>query len=64
MAVRPNVLVKGQDWAVKGVIGREFVESYGGRVELAPMVEGKSSTLTIEKLNKPGQSDPTGTEKP
>lgn len=58
MAVRPNVLVKGQDWAVKGVIGREFVESYGGRVELAPLVEGKSSTLTIEKLN-----DSTGMDK-
>jgi D-beta-D-heptose 7-phosphate kinase/D-beta-D-heptose 1-phosphate adenosyltransferase len=48
--VRPDVLVKGQDWAEKGVIGREFVESYGGRVELAKLVEGKSSTATIEKL--------------
>jgi len=51
MAVRPDVLVKGADWAQKGVIGREFVESYGGRVELAQLVEGKSSTLTIEKMN-------------
>ncbi len=51
MTVRPDVLVKGADWAQKGVIGREFVESYGGRVELAQMVEGKSSTLTIEKMN-------------
>jgi D-beta-D-heptose 7-phosphate kinase/D-beta-D-heptose 1-phosphate adenosyltransferase len=49
--VRPDVLVKGADWAQKGVIGREFVESYGGRVELAPLVDGKSSTSTIEKLN-------------
>lgn len=49
--VHPDVLVKGADWADKGVIGREFVESYGGRVELAPLVEGKSSTLTIKKLN-------------
>jgi D-beta-D-heptose 7-phosphate kinase/D-beta-D-heptose 1-phosphate adenosyltransferase len=48
--VRPDVLVKGQDWAEKGVIGREFVESYGGRVELAKLVDGKSSTATIEKL--------------
>lgn len=48
--VRPDVLVKGQDWAEKGVIGREFVESYGGRVELAALVEGKSSTSTIEKM--------------
>ena len=48
--VKPDVLVKGQDWAQKGVVGREFVESYGGRVVLAPLVEGKSSTDTIEKI--------------
>jgi D-beta-D-heptose 7-phosphate kinase/D-beta-D-heptose 1-phosphate adenosyltransferase len=48
--VKPDVLVKGRDWAEKGVIGREFVESYGGRVVLAPLVEGKSSTVTIEKI--------------
>jgi D-beta-D-heptose 7-phosphate kinase/D-beta-D-heptose 1-phosphate adenosyltransferase len=48
--VKPDVLVKGQDWADKGVIGREFVESIGGKVVLAPLVEGKSSTSTIEKM--------------
>jgi len=48
--VRPDILVKGQDWAQKGVVGREFVESYGGKVVLAPLVEGKSSTATIEKI--------------
>ena len=48
--MRLDVLVKGQDWAQKGVIGREFVESYGGKVVLAPLVEGKSSTSTIEKI--------------
>ena len=49
--VNPNILVKGQDWAEKGVIGREFVESNGGKVILSPLVEGKSSTDTIEKMN-------------
>ena len=48
--VKPDVLVKGQDWAQKGVVGREFVESYGGKVVLAPLVEGKSSTETIKKM--------------
>ncbi len=48
--VKPDVLVKGRDWAEKGVIGQEFVESYGGRLVLAPLVEGKSSTSTIEKI--------------
>ncbi len=46
--VKPNILIKGQDWENKGVIGREFVESLGGKVILAPLVEGKSSTATIE----------------
>jgi D-beta-D-heptose 7-phosphate kinase / D-beta-D-heptose 1-phosphate adenosyltransferase len=49
--VRPDVLVKGEDWAQKGVVGREFVESYGGKVALAPLVAGRSSTATIEKIN-------------
>ncbi|MHC4424711.1 MAG: D-glycero-beta-D-manno-heptose 1-phosphate adenylyltransferase [Planctomycetota bacterium] len=48
--VKPDVLVKGRDWAEKGVVGREFVESYGGKVALSPLVEGKSSTATIEKM--------------
>jgi len=48
--VKPDVLVKGQDWTEKGVVGREFVESYGGKVVLSPLVEGKSSTATIEKM--------------
>jgi D-beta-D-heptose 7-phosphate kinase/D-beta-D-heptose 1-phosphate adenosyltransferase len=48
--VKPDVLVKGQDWAQKGVVGSDFVESYGGRVVLAPLVEGKSSTTIIERI--------------
>jgi D-beta-D-heptose 7-phosphate kinase/D-beta-D-heptose 1-phosphate adenosyltransferase len=48
--IKPDILVKGQDWAEKGVVGREFVESYGGKVLLAPLIEGKSSTRTIEKM--------------
>jgi D-beta-D-heptose 7-phosphate kinase/D-beta-D-heptose 1-phosphate adenosyltransferase len=48
--VKPDILVKGQDWAEKGVVGREFVESYDGKVILAPLVKGKSSTATIEKM--------------
>lgn len=48
--VKPDVLVKGEDWAEKGVVGREFVESRGGKVVLARLVEGRSSTATIEKM--------------
>jgi D-beta-D-heptose 7-phosphate kinase/D-beta-D-heptose 1-phosphate adenosyltransferase len=49
--VKPDVIVKGGDWGNKeGVVGWEFVESYGGKVMLAPLVQGKSSTATIEKM--------------
>jgi len=48
--VKPDILVKGQDWADKSVVGREFIESCGGKVVLAPLVEGKSSSATIEKI--------------
>jgi D-beta-D-heptose 7-phosphate kinase/D-beta-D-heptose 1-phosphate adenosyltransferase len=48
--LKPDVLVKGQDWEHKGVIGTDFVESYGGRVVLAPIIKGKSSTSVIEKM--------------
>lgn len=51
-AVGPDVLVKGEDWAEKGVVGREFVEANGGVVKLAPLVEGKSSTDTIKKMSE------------
>jgi len=48
--VKPDVLVKGQDWQDKGVVGSEFVESYGGKIVFAPLIEGKSSTETVEKM--------------
>jgi len=48
--IRPDVLVKGVDWKDKGVVGRELVESYDGKVVLAPLVEGKSSTAVIDKM--------------
>jgi len=50
--VRPDVLIKGQDWAGKGVVGQEFVESIGGRVVLLPLVEGLSTTVLIDRLRR------------
>jgi D-beta-D-heptose 7-phosphate kinase/D-beta-D-heptose 1-phosphate adenosyltransferase len=49
-AARPDVLVKGSDYQLDGVVGRELVESWGGEVRLAQFVEGHSTTATIEKL--------------
>jgi len=48
--LRPDVLVKGEDWRDKVVVGREFVESHGGKVVLLPLVEGLSTTNLIEKI--------------
>lgn len=47
--ILPDVLVKGKDWA-HYVSGRDIVEAHGGKVVLADMVEGKSTTATIERM--------------
>jgi D-beta-D-heptose 7-phosphate kinase/D-beta-D-heptose 1-phosphate adenosyltransferase len=43
-ALEPDVLVKGGDYKVKDVVGRETVERAGGRVHIVPLVKGKSSS--------------------
>ena len=48
--VAPDVLVKGEDYAGKEVVGREVVEARGGSVVLAPFLAGHSTTSTLEKL--------------
>lgn len=47
--VTPHVLVKGRDWEHKGVVGREWVEQHGGKVVLADLVPGRSTTSVIER---------------
>ncbi len=47
--VSPNVLVKGEDWKDKGVVGREWVESHGGVVVLAPLLDGRSTTNILKR---------------
>ncbi len=49
-AVRPDVLVKGADYRADEVVGAEFVESYGGRVHLARLRAGFSTTSVLQKL--------------
>ena len=48
--LKPAVLVKGGDYTPDSVVGKEIVESYGGRVELVEFVDGKSTTNIIEKI--------------
>ena len=48
--VRPDVLVKGGDYALDQIVGADFVMQNGGIVTTIPFVEGYSSTHIIEQL--------------
>ncbi|MEW6074508.1 MAG: D-glycero-beta-D-manno-heptose-7-phosphate kinase [Planctomycetota bacterium] len=65
--ITPDVLVKGEDWEERGVVGREWVEAHGGEVYLAPLVPGRSTSALLERLRggagstageAPGAADP------
>jgi D-beta-D-heptose 7-phosphate kinase/D-beta-D-heptose 1-phosphate adenosyltransferase len=49
----PDVLVKGADWALDQIVGRETVEGAGGRVVRVPLVEGRSTSSILERIRKP-----------
>ena len=55
--VCPDVLIKGEDWQGKTVDGQAFVEARGGRVALAPLLHGHSTSSTIERMRL-GQNGP------
>lgn len=48
--LRPDVLVKGADYTLDKVVGADLVQGYGGRVVLAELAEGHSTTGTIKRL--------------
>ena len=51
--VRPKVLVKGADYRIDEVVGRESVEAGGGEVILVDLVPGHSTTALVDRqLNK------------
>jgi D-beta-D-heptose 7-phosphate kinase/D-beta-D-heptose 1-phosphate adenosyltransferase len=49
-AIQPDVLVKGADYRKHEVVGADFVESYGGRVHLATLRDGFSTTGILQRL--------------
>ena len=49
-AVRPDVLVKGEDWKGREVVGEDVVKARGGRVEFVSLVPGLSTTDLINKI--------------
>lgn len=48
--IKPNILVKGGDWEAESIVGKDFVESYGGRVLSLPFLSGYSTTSILEKI--------------
>ena len=50
--LKPDILVKGADYKGKEIVGKEFVESYGGDVILLPLVEGYSTTEIIKRIKE------------
>jgi D-beta-D-heptose 7-phosphate kinase/D-beta-D-heptose 1-phosphate adenosyltransferase len=49
-ALQPDVLVKGGDWPVDRIIGRDVVEQRGGTVKTIPLVPGMSTTALIQRI--------------
>ncbi len=48
--VMPQVLVKGGDWTIETIIGREVVEKAGGTVIALPFIDGISSTSIVQRI--------------
>ena len=48
--VEPDVLVKGSDYSIDQIIGRDIVEKNGGRVIQIPLINGKSTTALVRKI--------------
>jgi D-beta-D-heptose 7-phosphate kinase/D-beta-D-heptose 1-phosphate adenosyltransferase len=48
--LQPDILVKGGDWPIDQIIGREEVEAAGGRVYSLPYIEGSSTTEIIQRI--------------
>lgn len=55
-AARPDVLVKGADYAESEVVGGDLVRAWGGEVRLAPLVDGYSTTAAIRRMAGEGEA--------
>ncbi len=54
-AVRPHVLAKGMDYELTSVVGREIVEADGGRVELVPLLDARSTSAIVDRIRRQGE---------
>ncbi len=50
--ITPEVLVKGGDYNIETVVGADWVQQHGGKVELIPLLEGYSTTNLEQKMKR------------
>jgi D-glycero-beta-D-manno-heptose 1-phosphate adenylyltransferase len=50
--LKPDVLTKGNDYAIENIVGADFVLKNGGKVETLPLVDGFSTSQIIEKIKQ------------
>ncbi|OQX86489.1 MAG: D-glycero-beta-D-manno-heptose 1-phosphate adenylyltransferase [Candidatus Omnitrophica bacterium 4484_70.2] len=50
--IKPDVLVKGGDWKLKDIVGREILKTYGGKIKRIKYLKGFSTTQLIKKCQK------------
>jgi len=50
--IKPNILIKGKDYEKKDVVGKNYVESYGGKLVFSPILSGFSTTNIVKNESK------------
>lgn len=50
--LKPDVLIKGGDWAEDDVVGRDEIKKWGGKLMLIPEIKGKSTTSIVDKIRQ------------
>lgn len=50
--IKPDVLVKGADWARNDIVGKDIVDAYGGTVQRIRFVKGRSTTNVINRIKQ------------
>ena len=48
--LQPDVLIKGGDWTIDRIVGRDIVEARGGKVIAIPFIKGASTTGIVERV--------------
>lgn len=51
-ALKPDALIKGADWKINKIIGADFLNGYGGKVETVKLTAGRSTTKIINEIIK------------